>query len=47
LLPLQQPAGHETESHTHCPVVALHSWPAAHAPQAAPPVPHDIAFSDA
>ena len=47
LLPLQQPPGQETESHTHCPVVALHSWPVPQALQAAPPVPHDVAVSDA
>lgn len=42
VLPLQQPAGQDAASHTHCPVVRLHSWPVAHAPQVAPPAPHDV-----
>jgi hypothetical protein len=36
----QQPPGHELASHTHVPVVVLHSWPAPHAPQATPAAPH-------
>jgi hypothetical protein len=44
---LQQPAGHETASQTHCPVVFLHSWPAGHAAQVAPVVPHDPFDSEA
>jgi hypothetical protein len=45
--PLQQPVGHEVASQTHCPVVWLHSWPVAHAPQVAPPVPHEPVDSEA
>jgi hypothetical protein len=41
--PLQQPLGQDAGSHTHEP--ALHSWPGAHAPHAAPPVPHAPLFS--
>jgi len=37
---VQQPFGHEVESHTHCPL-PLHTWPDAHAEQAAPPAPHE------
>jgi hypothetical protein len=47
VLPLQHPAGQETASQTHWPVVMLHSCPAAHVPHAAPPVPHELADSDA
>jgi hypothetical protein len=47
VFPLQQPLGHEVASQTHWPVVLLHSWPAAHAPHAAPPLPHDVFDSDA
>ncbi len=38
---MQQPLGHEVASQTHCPVASLHSWPVAHAPHVAPPVPHE------
>ncbi len=41
VVPLQQPLGHEVASQTHCPLVLLHSWPVAHEPQLAPPVPHE------
>lgn len=47
MLPLQQPLGHEVASHTHLPVVVLHSWPPAHAPHDAPPVPQDAVDSEA
>ena len=40
MLPLQQPLGHDAASHTHAPA-ALHAWPVVHAPQLAPPVPHE------
>ncbi len=46
MLPLQQPLGHEAESHTHVPL-ALHAWPVAHAAQLAPAVPHEELDSDA
>ncbi len=46
-LPLQQPVGHEVASHTHCPVVLLHSWPVPQAPHAAPAAPHPAVVSDA
>ena len=39
--PLQQPFGHDVASQTHLPC-APHSWPEAHATQAAPASPHDI-----
>jgi hypothetical protein len=39
--PLQQPAGHEVPSHTHAPVLLLHSSPAAQATHVAPPEPHE------
>jgi hypothetical protein len=38
-LPLQQPVGHDAASQTHAP--ALHSWPAPHAEQLAPLLPHE------
>ncbi len=41
-LEVQQPLGHEVASHTHCPVVLLHSWPLGQAEQVAPPAPHDV-----
>jgi hypothetical protein len=41
VLPLQQPFEHEVASHTQDPVAVAHSWPVAHAPQAAPAAPHD------
>jgi hypothetical protein len=44
---LQQPAGHDVELQTHCPVDVLHCCPAAHAAHAAPPVPHDAFVSEA
>jgi hypothetical protein len=47
VLPLQQPLGHDVASQTHCPVVRLHSCPAAQAPQVAPPVPHEALDSEA
>jgi hypothetical protein len=47
VLPLQHPVGHELESQTHTPVVVLHSWPDAHAPQVAPPVPQEAVVSEA
>jgi hypothetical protein len=43
--PLQQPCGHELASQTHWPVAVLHSLPAAHAPHAAPPAPHELLLS--
>jgi hypothetical protein len=42
VLPLQQPFAHDVALQTHCPVPRLHSCPDAHAPQVAPPVPHDV-----
>ena len=42
--PLQQPVGHDVESHTHCPT-PLHSCPDGHAAHAAPPAPHDVSDS--
>jgi hypothetical protein len=47
VLPLQQPVAHDDASHTHCPVVVLHSCPVAQAPHVAPPVPHDAVDSEA
>jgi hypothetical protein len=47
VLPLQQPMGQDVASHTHWPVVVLHSWPALHAPQAAPAAPHKELDSEA
>jgi hypothetical protein len=38
---VQQPCGHEVASQTHCPVPRLHSSPAEHDLQDAPPAPHD------
>ena len=46
-MPLQQPFGHDVESHTHWPVVVLHSCPAAQPVHVAPPVPHEPFPSDA
>jgi hypothetical protein len=40
-LPLQQPLGHDVASHTHWPLLLLHSWPEPQAPQAAPAVPQE------
>jgi hypothetical protein len=37
---VQQPFGHDTESHTHCPA-EVHSRPVLHALHAAPAAPHD------
>ena len=47
MLPLQQPLGHDAASQMHRPVVALHAWPEAHAPQVAPAVPHERVDSEA
>jgi hypothetical protein len=47
VLPLQQPPGQEVASHTHCPVVLLHSCPEAHAPHVPPPLPQAPFDSDA
>jgi hypothetical protein len=44
---LQHPFGHEVASHTHCPLLLLHSWPEAHDVQLAPPVPHEPLDSEA
>ncbi len=41
-MPLQQPFGHEVASHTHLPVLLLHSWPDEQAAHVAPPVPHEV-----
>ena len=41
VLPLQQPAGHEVASQTHCPVTLSHSWPMLHGAHAAPLAPHE------
>jgi hypothetical protein len=38
---VQQPPGQEVESHTHWPVVVLHSCPAGHAVHVAPFVPQE------
>jgi hypothetical protein len=46
-LPLQQPFGHDVASHTHPPVLLLHSRPDAHAAQATPPAPHEPVDSEA
>jgi len=43
--PLQHPPEHEVESHTHWPVVVLHSLFVAHPPQVAPPEPQVLLFS--
>ena len=42
--PLQHPFGHDVASHTHAPVVVLHSRPVPHAAQATPPAPQDMSF---
>ncbi len=47
MFPLQQPLEHEVAVQTHCPVVVLHCWPAAHAAQAAPLAPHELFVSEA
>lgn len=47
MFPLQHPFGHEVASHTHCPVPVVHRWPVAHAPHAAPRLPHDAVDCDA
>jgi hypothetical protein len=39
--PLQQPPGHDAASHTHCPVLLLHSRPAPQGLHVAPAAPHD------
>jgi hypothetical protein len=44
-LPLQHPPEHELGVHTHCPP-ALQVSPAAHPPQLAPDVPHEVADCD-
>jgi hypothetical protein len=41
----QQPAEHDVASHTHCPVVLLHSLPAGQAAQDAPAAPQEPLFS--
>jgi hypothetical protein len=46
VLPLQHPLGHEVASHTHAPVVLLHSCPSEHAAQLPPAVPHEVFDSD-
>ncbi len=43
---VQHPLGHDVASHTHWPVVLLHSCPEPHAPHAAPPAPHEVFVSD-
>ncbi len=47
MFPLQQPAGQEVASQTHCPVVFLHSCPLAQAAHEAPEVPHEPFDSEA
>ena len=42
---VQQPLGHEVASHTHAPLDVSHSWPAGHATQATPLLPHVELFS--
>jgi hypothetical protein len=44
VLPLQQPAGQDAASQTHCPE-PLQAWPAPQAAQAAPPAPQEPADS--
>ncbi len=44
VLPLQQPAGQDAASQTHCPE-PLQAWPAAQAAQATPPAPQEPADS--
>jgi hypothetical protein len=39
---VQQPLGQEVASHTHWPVVLLHSCPEGHPAHVAPPAPHDV-----
>jgi hypothetical protein len=46
-VPLQQPPGQDAALHTHWPVLVLHCCPVAQAPQLAPPVPQELADSDA
>jgi hypothetical protein len=43
--PVQHPFGHEAASHTHCPVVLLHSSPVLQPPQEAPLEPQEPLFS--
>jgi len=38
---VQQPLGHDVASHSHCPVLMLHSVPLGHAAHVAPLLPHD------
>ncbi len=45
--PLQQPAGHDVDVQTHCPVVVLHCCPVPHDAHAAPPAPHEEFVSEA
>ena len=47
MLPLQHPLGHDAASHTHCPVLLLHSWFMPHPAHVAPAEPHDVFDSDA
>lgn len=42
---VQQPIGQELASHTHVPVVVLHSWPAGQAAHVTPLFPHDVLVS--
>jgi hypothetical protein len=46
VLALQHPFEQEVASHTHWPVVLLHSCPDAHPPHAAPAAPHCVFDSD-
>jgi len=39
---LQQPLGQDVGLHRHCPLLVSHATPAAHAAQAAPPMPHSF-----
>ncbi len=43
--PSQQPDAHEVALQTHSPVALSHVWPAAHATQAGPPLPHSLFVS--
>jgi len=45
VLPLQQPLGHELESHLHWPVAVTHSVPGEHPPHETPPAPQVLLFS--
>jgi hypothetical protein len=42
---VQHPPGQEVASQTQVPLVLLHSWPALHVPQVAPPAPHWLLVS--